>query len=369
MGATIGPASSKGTDAKRGIRIGRIKLANNLILAPMAGVTDRPFRSLCRRFGAGLAVSEMLSANPALRTSRKSSERADHGGEAGPIAVQIAGADPRQMADAARYNVDRGAEIIDINMGCPAKKVCKRAAGSALLRDEPLVQRILEAVVKAVPVPVTLKTRTGWAPEARNLARIAHLARESGIAMLAVHGRTRACGWDISAELESLRALRAETDLTLAVNGDIRSPQQALHALRYTGADAVMLGRAAQGRPWIFREIEHFLETGELFSEPSPSWIRDTLVAHLGELYGFYGEARGVRIGRKHIGWYCRGQGDGHPAAGKPLDTYHKDGRQRGAGRSMTEFLARINRAETAQEQLDGIAACFEHGLLKEATT
>jgi tRNA-dihydrouridine synthase B len=362
---TTGPDSLNGSNDAQGMRIGCVNLSNNLILAPMAGVTDRPFRRLCRRFGAGLAVSEMLSANPALYGSRKSRERGDHRGEPGPIAVQIAGADPQQMADAARFNVDRGAEIIDINMGCPAKKVCKRAAGSALLRDEPLVQRILEAVVTAVPVPVTLKTRTGWAPETRNLMRIAHLARESGIAMLAVHGRTRACGWDSDAELDSLRALRAETDLPLAVNGDIRSPQQAGHALRYTGADAVMVGRAAQGRPWIFREIGHFLQTGELLPEPAPDWIRDTLMTHLNELYAFYGEARGVRIARKHIGWYCRG----HDDIGPSQDQTCAGARQHDPGSPMTSLLERIKRAETARQQLDGVAAYFHRRLQEETTT
>jgi tRNA-dihydrouridine synthase B len=356
--------TSDGVDGPRGMNIGPVHLANNLILAPMAGVTDRPFRSLCRRFGAGLAVSEMLSANPALSASRKSRERADHCGEPGPIAVQIAGADPRQMADAARLNVDRGAEIIDINMGCPAKKVCRSAAGSALLRDEPLVQRILEAVVAAVPVPVTLKTRTGWCPESRNLQRIAHVARESGIAMLAVHGRTRACGWDTSAELDSLRALRDQTDLPLAVNGDIRSPQQAADALRYTGADAVMVGRAAQGRPWIFREITHCLTTGELLPEPAPGWIRKTLLAHLHELYTFYGETRGVRIARKHIGWYWRGQ-----ESGRPADDASRDAHQRESGALLKQFLDQINRAETAQQQADEITAYFDRRLQEDITT
>jgi len=326
-------------------RIGAIELENRLILAPMAGVTDRPFRSLCRRLGAGLAVSEMLSANPALRGSRKSSERADHAGEPGPIAVQIAGSDPTQMADAARYNVDQGAEIIDINMGCPAKKVCKVAAGSALLRDEALVGRILEAVVRAVPVPVTLKTRTGWSPETRNLARIARIAQESGIALLTVHGRTRACGYRGVAEFDSLRSLRGSTHLPLVANGDIDSPQRARQVLNDTGASAIMIGRAAQGRPWIFREIAYYLATGQLLPEPSPEWVRDTLLMHLDELYSFYGETRGARIARKHIGWYFH-SGSG-AAAGQS------------ATRSATQFLDLINRAQTARQQTDHIRDLF----------
>jgi tRNA-dihydrouridine synthase B len=343
-------AGSRGTPlaAPGPLCIGGIHLGNRLILAPMAGVTDRPFRSLCRRLGAGLAVSEMLSANPALAASRKSRERADHHGEPGPIAVQIAGSDPAWMADAARANLARGAEIIDINLGCPARKVCKVAAGSALLRDEALVGRILEAVVSAVPVPVTLKTRTGWSPETRNLSRIAHIARESGIAMLAVHGRTRACGYGGKAEFDSLRALRAETDLPLAANGDIDSPERARWVLRYTGADAIMIGRAAQGRPWLFREIDHYLTTGEHLPPPTPAWVRATLLGHLEELYAFYGAMRGVRIARKHIGWYLRAQ------------RASTDGRAH-------ESLARINRAETPEQQtllvrelFDGLAALEE---------
>ena len=325
-------------------RIGAIELKNRLILAPMAGVTDRPFRSLCRRLGAGLAVSEMLSANPALRASRKSSERADHAGEPGPIAVQIAGSDPMQMADAARYNLDQGAEIIDINMGCPAKKVCKVAAGSALLRDEALVGRILEAVVRAVPVPVTLKTRTGWSPETRNLHQIARIAQESGVALLTVHGRTRACGYRGTAEFDSLRSLRGATDLPLVANGDIDSPQRAREVLNDTGASAIMIGRAAQGRPWLFREIAHYLATGQLLPEPSPEWVHETLLTHLDELYSFYGEARGVRIARKHIGWYLR---HGNRAASQRTQS------------SAARYLVSINRAETAKQQTECVRALF----------
>jgi tRNA-dihydrouridine synthase B len=296
----------------------------------------------------------MRSANPALAGSRKSRERADHRGEPGPIAVQIAGADPAWMAEAARLNVDRGAAIIDINLGCPAKKVCKAAAGSALLRDEPLVARILEAVVAAVPVPVTLKTRTGWSPSTRNLPRIAHIARESGIALLAVHGRTRACGYAGRAELGSLRALRAAADLPpgfpLVANGDIDGPERAREVLAYTGADAIMIGRAARGRPWLFREIAHFLATGERLPPPPPEWICATLLGHLEALYQFYGAERGVRIARKHIGWYLRG-------ARGPSSTDTPCPDQRGPA---PIDLAQINRAETPQQQLRRVRALLE---------
>jgi tRNA-dihydrouridine synthase B len=329
-----------------------LRIDNRLILAPMAGITDRPFRSLCRRLGAGLAVSEMLSSNPALRDSRKSRERADHRGEPGPIAVQIAGSDPQWMAEAARINVAQGAALIDINLGCPAKKVCKAAAGSALLRDEALVGRILEAVVAAVPVPVTLKTRTGWSPQTRNLARIARIAHDAGIAMLTVHGRTRACGYRGRAEFDSLRALRLAPDLPadfpLVANGDIDSPEQAAHVLRETGADAVMIGRAAQGRPWLFREIAHYLATGRHLPPPRPDWLCATLLAHLDELYGFYGGARGVRIARKHIGWYLRAQ-----AGGRPVDK---------------GLLTRINQVETPQQQATLVRSLFDsHWTLEDA--
>ncbi|MFE8031917.1 tRNA dihydrouridine synthase DusB [Thiohalocapsa marina] len=363
----------------RPLQIGPLRLENNLLLAPMAGITDRPFRHLCRAFGAGLAVSEMLSANPALRGTRKSAERTDHRDEPGPIAVQIAGSKPMQMADMARRCVDQGADIIDINMGCPAKKVCKAAAGSALLRDESLVQRILQAVVDAVPVPVTLKTRTGWSPETRNLARIAYLAQESGIALLAVHGRTRACGYSGRAEFDSLRAIRSQTTLPLVVNGDILTPLEARHALDYTGADAVMIGRGALGRPWVFREMAHFLTSGELASPPPPALIRETLIAHLQAIHAQYGERRGVRIARKHIMWYhappgsqtgsrtwrqpvCPSGGRAKDPTGTgystetgsedetPMRTEHPD---------TSQFLAHIKRIEDARRQLDVVAAFF----------
>ena len=288
------------------MRIGPYELDNNLILAPMAGVTDRPFRTLCRRLGAGLAVSEMVTADARLYHTRKSARRLDHVGEQGPISVQILGTDPRRMAEAAKFNVEHGAQILDINMGCPAKKVCKVAAGSALMRNEPLVARILESVVKAVDVPVTLKIRTGWDPANRNAPRIARLAEQAGIAALAVHGRTRACAYRGEAEYETIRAVVREVSIPVIANGDIDSPHKARQVLAQTGADGVMVGRAAQGRPWIFREIAHLLTTGEQLPEPEPEWIRDLLLEHLDALYGLYGGSHGVKVARKHIAWYCR---------------------------------------------------------------
>jgi tRNA-dihydrouridine synthase B len=288
------------------MRIGTHVLRNNLFVAPMAGVTDRPFRKLARRFGAGLAVSEMTAANPRLRNTVKSLRRRDHAGEPEPIAVQIAGADPAQMADAARHNVAEGAQIIDINMGCPAKKVCNVAAGSALLRDEPLVARIIDAVVSAVDVPVTLKFRTGWDPQNRNALRIAKIAGESGVRLLALHGRTRACGYAGVAEYDTIREVKAATRLPVIANGDIGSPQQARRVLDATGADGVMIGRAAQGRPWLFREIGHFLATGEVLPAPLAEEVRVVLAEHLQELYVFYGRETGVRVARKHVAWYIK---------------------------------------------------------------
>ncbi len=309
------------------MQIGPVRLDNRLILAPMAGVTDRPFRQLCRHLGAGLAVSEMVAANTDLWGSRKTRSRMDHSGETGPIAVQIVGADPAAMAEAARRNRDLGADLIDINMGCPARKVCKVAAGSALLRDEALVGRILSAVVAAVEVPVTLKIRTGWAPGERNALAIARIARDCGIAALTVHGRTRACGFGGVAEYETLREIKAQVPITLIANGDIDSPEKARAVLDYTGADAIMLGRAAQGRPWIFRELAHYLATGARLPDPSATWIRETLLTHLDGLYGLYGVPAAVRIARKHIAWYC----GGHPD-----------------GRGLRES---VNKAETAKQQ------------------
>jgi len=293
------------------MRIGPLQLENNLLLAPMAGVTDRPFRQLCRRLGAGMAVSEMISSNSALRASRKTLRRLDFEGESGPVSVQIMGADPATMAEAARINVANGARIIDINMGCPAKKVCKVAAGSALLMDPPLVKRILEAVVQAVEVPVTLKIRTGWDPQHRNGVEIARIAEASGIQALAVHGRTRACGYSGNAEYETIRQIKQAIRIPVIANGDIDSPEKAQQVLAQTGADALMIGRAAQGRPWIFREILDFLRTGEKHSAPQPGWIRAILLQHLENLYEFYGEFQGVRVARKHIAWYSRTQPGG----------------------------------------------------------
>lgn len=363
-----------------GLLIGNIRLQNRLMLAPMAGVTDRPFRTLCRRLGAGLAVSEMVSANPALAGSRNSRERTDHRGEPGPIAVQIAGADPHWMAEAARLNVDRGAELIDINLGCPAKKVCKAAAGSSLLRDEPLVARILEAVVAAVDVPVTLKTRTGWSPQTRNLPRIAHIARESGIALLAVHGRTRACGYGGRAELDSLRALRARhgsfAPMRLVANGDITSPEYAAQVLAYTGADGIMIGRAAQGRPWLFREIQHYLATGSRLPPPPPAWICATLLEHLDALYRFYGTERGLRIARKHIAWYLRGVQDtadpGDTTGTHPIDSEAPEpsavGTQQKPDEPARLDLCQVNRADTPEQQIDAVRTLLEqHAALEDA--
>lgn len=308
--------------------IGPYELRNNLVLAPMAGVTDRPFRQLCKQLGAGLAVSEMVSSNSLLWGSAKTLRRADHAGEAEPKSVQIAGAEPRMMAEAARHNVANGAQIIDINMGCPAKKVCNVMAGSALLQDEDLVKRILDAVVNAVAVPVTLKIRTGWDKSHRNGIRIAALAEQAGIQALAVHGRTRACGYTGEAEYDTIRAIKQSVRIPVIANGDIRTPEKARDVLRHTGADAVMIGRAAQGRPWIFREIDHYLATGRHLPEPSIEEIRGIMLGHLHNLYAFYGDSTGVRVARKHISWYSKGQPGG------------------------AVFRDRVNRLETVAEQL-----------------
>ena len=285
------------------MRIGLHQLENNLVVAPMAGVTDRPFRQLCKRLGAGLAVSEMVSADPRLRSTPKSQRRTDHRGEVEPIVVQIAGADPRQLAEAARYNVERGAQIIDINMGCPAKKVCNAAAGSALLQNEPLVGEILEAVVAAVDVPVTLKMRTGWSREHRNAVKIARIAEDAGVAALSVHGRTRECGFVGEVEYDTIREVKRAVRLPVTANGDIDSAEKARDVLGRTGADALMIGRAAQGRPWIFGEIGHYLATGELAPPPATRDVRRWLTEHLHDHYALYGEDTGVRTARKHIGW------------------------------------------------------------------
>jgi tRNA-dihydrouridine synthase B len=289
------------------MQIGAHVLRNGLFVAPMAGITDRPFRALCRRFGAGLAVSEMVSSRPELRGSRKSRLRLDHRGEAGPVAVQIAGADPAQMANAARLNADEGAQIIDINMGCPAKKVCNVAAGSALLSDEPLVAKIIEAVVAAVGVPVSLKIRTGPDPARRNALRIARIAESAGVRLIAVHGRTRACGFRGEAEFDTVAEVKAGVRIPVIANGDIGTPEAAARVLALTGADGIMIGRAAHGRPWIFREILHFLNEGKPLPPPAAAEMRAVALEHLEGIYALYGEELGLRIARKHIGWYVRG--------------------------------------------------------------
>src|SRR5512135_114987 len=289
------------------MQIGPYQLKNNLIVAPMAGVTDRPFRVLCKRMGAGMAVSEMVASNSLLYGSEKTKRRANHEGEVDPISVQIVGADPNMLAQAARYNVDNGAQIIHINMGCPAKKICNVMAGSALMQNEKLVGEILEAVVGAVDVPVTLKTRTGWDKSNRNAARIARIAEDSGIQALAIHGRTRACAYTGEAEYDTIRAVKAEVRIPIIANGDITSPEKAKHVLEHTGADAVMIGRAAQGRPWLFREIAHYLNTGTHLLSPQVGEIQNVLIAHMTDLYDFYGELTGLRVARKHISWYTKG--------------------------------------------------------------
>ena len=317
------------------MRVGSRTLRNKLFVAPMAGVTDRPFRQLCKKFGAGLAVSEMVASNSLLWGSQKTRRRANHEGEVDPISVQIAGADPAMMADAARYNVAQGAQIIDINMGCPAKKVCNTMAGSALLKDETLVGRILEAVVKAVDVPVTLKFRTGWDAANRNALKVTRIAEDSGVQLLSLHGRTRACGFSGRAEYDTIREVKRSTHLPVVANGDIDTPEEAKQVLEHTGADGIMIGRAAQGRPWIFREIEHYLSTGKRLPPPLVSEIHDVLVAHLEELYAFYGRETGVKVARKHISWYTKG------LAGS------------------ASFRHRMNQLETCEEQRDEVNLFF----------
>lgn len=288
------------------MQIGPYKLENNLILAPMAGITDRPFRELCKQFGAGLTVSEMVASNPALSRHKRTLLKTDHSGETGIRSVQILGTDPQQMADAAKLNVQRGAQIIDINMGCPAKKVCSVAAGSALLRDEALVKRILDAVVNAVDIPVTLKIRTGWDMHSRNAVEIAQIAEKAGIAALTIHGRTRACKFDGQAEHETLKKVKQTISIPVIANGDIDSPEQARFVLDSTGADAIMIGRGAQGNPWLFSQINHFINHGKHLEKPTITAIHKTLMSHLDKLYSFYGNESGVRIARKHIAWYFR---------------------------------------------------------------
>ena len=292
------------------MRIGPYSLPNSLFVAPMAGVTDRPFRQLCRRLGAGYAVSEMVTSRKELWSSLKTSRRANHDGEAAPIAVQIAGTDAAMMAEAAEYNIGRGAQIIDINMGCPAKKVCTKWAGSALMRDEPLALAIIEAVVAVCAlrgVPVSLKMRTGWCDSERNAVALARAAEAAGVAMVTVHGRTREQGFLGLAEYDTIAAVKAAVSIPVVANGDIDSPQKALAVLRATGADALMIGRAAQGRPWIFREIAHFLDSGQQLAPPRVLEVRRWLLDHLQDHYALYGEPSGVRSARKHIGWAVRG--------------------------------------------------------------
>jgi len=288
------------------MKIGAHVLSNVVFVAPMAGITDRPFRRLARRYGAALAVSEMVSSRPELRSSRKTQLRLDHAGEPGPVSVQIAGSDPQMLAEAARFNADRGAQIIDINMGCPAKKVCNVAAGSALLSDENLVARIVETVVAAVDVPVTVKIRTGPHPQQRNAVRIARILEAAGAQMLAIHGRTRACMFAGTAEYDTIAEVKSRIGIPVVANGDISSPDQAKAVLQRTGADGIMIGRAAQGRPWLFREITHYLATGERLSPPGARERAAVLVEHLDGLYDLYGDEQGARVARKHIGWAVR---------------------------------------------------------------
>ncbi|WP_245600981.1 tRNA dihydrouridine synthase DusB [Marinobacterium jannaschii] len=316
-------------------RIGPYTIDSQVILAPMAGVTDRPFRQLCRKLGAGLVVSEMVTSDTRLWNTRKSSYRLNHTGDVEPRSVQIAGGEPQMMAEAARMNVERGAQIIDINMGCPAKKVCNKAAGSALLKDEPLVRDILRAVVDAVDVPVTLKIRTGWAPGQRNGLAIARIAEDAGIQALAVHGRTRACGYKGEVEYDTISQIKQALDIPVFANGDIISPQKAKQVLDYTHADGVLIGRAAQGRPWLFREIDHYLRTGNLLPEPKLEEVKAILLGHLQELYTFYGDFMGPRIARKHVGWYLHSQPEG------------------------STFRKAFNKLESAEEQTSAIEDFF----------
>jgi tRNA-dihydrouridine synthase B len=321
------------------MNIGPHLLANNLFVAPMAGVTDRPFRQLCRRLGAGYAVSEMITARRELWTSLKTSRRADHEGEPGPIAVQIAGTEPAMMAEAAAYNIDRGAQIIDINMGCPAKKVCSKWAGSALMRDESLAVAIARAVVDACAprgVPVTLKMRTGWCQAHKNAVTLARAFEDAGVQMLAVHGRTREQGYGGRAEYDTIAAVKDAVHVPVVANGDVATPEDAAAILRSTGADAIMIGRAAQGRPWIFREVAHFLATGQHLAPPLVAEVRRLLLEHLQDHYRLYGEFTGVRSARKHIGWYVRGL----PGS--------------------EEFRARMNLVDDSAGQMRAVSGFFE---------
>ena len=325
------------------MKIGSYQLHSNVILAPMAGITDQPFRQLCCQMGAGMAVSEMISSNAKLWQSHKSQRRMQHSSEAGIRAVQIAGSDPQELAYAAQVNAKNGAQIIDINMGCPAKKVNKKLAGSALLKDPVLVEQIVKAVVNAVVVPVTLKIRTGWCENTRNGVEIAKIAAANGIASLAVHGRTRNDFYKGNAEYDTIRAIKKNIDIPVVANGDINSVEKAEQVLSYTGADAIMIGRAAQGRPWIFREINHFLKTGNKLSAPSRDEIRSILIEHVQALHTFYGEFMGVRIARKHVAWYMQ---------------THILGKQ---------FRSSFNMLESASEQLEVLNMYFDNLILKES--
>ena len=318
------------------MKISNLSIKNNLFLAPMAGVTDRPFRVLCKSFGAGVAVSEMVTSNSLLYGSEKTRRRADHKGEVDPISVQIAGADPKMMADAAQYNKDNGAQIIDINMGCPAKKICNVMAGSALLKHEKLVENILKSVVKSVDIPVTLKIRTGWDKENRNALKIARIAEDTGIQALSIHGRTRACLYKGDAEYDTIADVKQNIKIPVIANGDITSPEKAKYVLEYTKADAVMIGRAAQGRPWIFREIEYFLATGRYLELPTINEIQITTIKHVKDLYSFYGEERGLRVARKHISWYTKGL------------------------KNSAQFRASMNQIENCNEQISAINFYFD---------
>ncbi len=310
------------------MRLGPYTLDNNLLLAPMAGVTDKPFRQLCKMYGAGLAVSEMVASDPTLWNSKKSQLRLNHYEEESPRAVQIVGADPQAMANAARYNVDLGAQIIDINMGCPARKVCNVFSGSALMQDETLVASILESVVDVVNIPVTLKIRTGWNKQNKNAVTIAQIAENSGIQMLTVHGRTRACGFSGDAEYRTIREVKAHVSIPVIANGDITTPEKAVEVLNVSGTDGIMLGRVALGNPWIFNEINHFLKTGTHLLRPRVEEIQQVMLQHLNGLYELYGEYTGVRVARKHVGWYCK-----HLQSGEIL-------------------RSRLNKTETVKNQL-----------------
>jgi tRNA-dihydrouridine synthase B len=319
------------------LKIGQYQLKNNLIVAPMAGVTDRPFRELCLRYGAGMAVSEMMSSNPKLWKTAKSQQRMVHEGESGIRSVQIAGADPTLMAEAAQFSVENGAQIIDINMGCPAKKVNKKLAGSALLKYPDIIEDILRTVVDAVDVPVTFKTRTVWDTDNKNCVQIAKLAEDCGIQALALHGRTRTCMYKGEAEYDSIKAVKEAVSIPVIANGDIDSPEKAKYVLDYTGADALMIGRPAQGRPWIFEEIQHYLENGTLMPERPTSDVQGILLGHVQALHQFYGEFLGPRIARKHVGWYLKE----HEQA--------------------SEFRRTFNAIEAANEQLDALQGYFDN--------